>query len=190
MKVFFAASSDVSQVIKKQYRKMVDIISSQGCDVSDVIFDNQTTKKIIGNNITHENIHDLVINKINQSDILVADISYPSGGVGYQIYHAFYQKKPIIIMYSENNNTNPSVIIRGISSKRVQIFKYNSFTEIKNKLPRLIKNSVKKIKVRFNLILTNRELSFLNEQAESAHMSTTRILRKIIKEYWNSLKTN
>jgi len=182
MEIYFSASSDVDDLTKEYYRRVIELITDLGYQVDQTIF-SETTDKIIGEDLTYEDIYNQVFEKIDRSDIFIADISYPSGGVGYQIYHAYYQKKPVIIIYTENKKTNPSVVIRGIDSKKVQTFHYNSFIELKKVLPGLIENAIKKIKVRFNLVLTNNELTFLNKQARLQHISTTKMLRKIISEY-------
>lgn len=187
MEIYFSASSDVNDLTKKYYRQMIDDLTNLGFKVNQTIF-SDTTDKIIGEDLTYNDIYNQVFEKIDKSDIFIADISYPSGGVGYQIYHAYYQKKPVIIIYTENKQTNPSVVIRGIDSKKVQTFKYNSFDELKDTLPSLVNRALKKIKVRFNLVLTNNELSFLNKQARLRHISTTQMLRKIINEFNQKLK--
>lgn len=187
MEIYFSAPSDVNDLTKKYYCQVIEFLTNLGYQVNQAIF-SETTDKIIGKDLTYEDIYNQVFEKIDKSDIFIADISYPSGGVGYQIYHAYYQKKPVIIIYTENKKTNPSVVIRGIDSKKVQTFHYDSFTKLKKALPGLINKALKKIKVRFNLVLTNNELTFLNKQARLRHISTTKMLRKIIGEYKQEFK--
>lgn len=182
MNIYFTASNDVSSKIKKQYREIINLLSGLDYNVLEGIFDKLSTHRI-GKQLSYEDIHNHIINKINQSDILIADISIPSGGVGYQIYHAYSQKKPIIILYSENKNSNPSIVIRGMDPKRIYLLKYDTISEIQERLPGIINDCAKRLKVRFNLVLPGKTLSYLNRQSAIKGISTTRLMRRIIEDY-------
>jgi len=178
MKIYFIASSDVNDTILKKYENILNLIRAQGNHVgTSVCFDKSLKMDPFCN------IYESITKNIEEADIIVADISYPSGGVGFQIYHAIEKKKPTLIIYSEDHGSNPSVVIRGIQSPKVLIYKYSNTNELSLHFPKLLEKCQKMIKVRFNLVLTNRELSFLNKYANSHKVSTTKLIRSLINNF-------
>ncbi|HSV95164.1 MAG TPA: hypothetical protein VLH94_04320, partial [Spirochaetia bacterium] len=129
MTIFFSASSDVSDEVKNEYKKIIDSLIGAGYSVSQSIFNDITRRKLVNEN-DFVFVYDDVLKKIDNADILLADISFPSGGVGYQIYHAVFQRKPVVIIYKKDGKTNPSVIIRGIKSKKVAIIGYENNNDL------------------------------------------------------------
>ncbi len=179
-KVFFAASSDVSQEKRERYKKIISLIKNQGFAVSQVVFRKKEFDLPSGE-IDYPHIYDSVIDEINRSDLFIADISYPSSGVGYQVYHAFYQKKPIIALFTENEKSNPSMVIRGIKSKKFFALKYKNLEDLKNNLLPLLKKAKKQLRVRFHLVIDNKDYSFIETAANNLGISKTEYLKKLIR---------
>jgi len=179
-RIFFAASSDVSREKKERYKKIISILENQGFAVSQVLFRKKEFDLPSGK-IDYAHIYDSVIQEINRSDIFIADISYPSGGVGYQVYHAFYQKKPIIVLYMESRKSNPSMVIRGIKSKKFFTLKYNGIEDLRKNLIPLLRRSKKQLKVRFHLVIDNKDSSFIETAANNLGISKTEYLKKLIE---------
>ncbi|MBP8591242.1 hypothetical protein KBI33_02090 [Candidatus Shapirobacteria bacterium] len=179
-KVFFAASSDVSREKKQRYREIIYLLENQGFATSQVIFRKKDFDLPSGK-IDYTHIYESVIEEINNSDLFIADISYPSGGVGYQVYHAFYQKKPIIVLFTENEKSNPSMIIRGIKSRKFFTLKYKNLEDLKKNLLPLIRKAKKQSKVRFQLVIDNKDYSFIETVANSLGISKTEYLKRLIR---------
>lgn len=178
MKIYFIASSDVDSEILSIYRDTVDIIKKQNHTINtSVCFDK--TQKINPFSDIYKNI----TNSIENADIVIADITYPSGGVGFQVYHAIKNKKPIAIIYTNHHKANPSMVIRGIKSSKVFIQEYKNINELQTIIPKLLGSCQKMIKVRFNLVLPNRELSWLNNYSKSKNISTTKLIRLLINNF-------
>lgn len=178
-RIFFAASSDVSQKKKQRYQEIISILEKWDFDVSQVVFRKREFNLPSGK-IDYGHIYDSVIQEINSSDLFIADISHPSGGVGYQVYHAFYQKKPIIILFTENEQSNPSMVIRGVRSKRLLTLKYKDIKDLKKNLLPLIQKLKNQLKVRFHLVIDNKEYSFIETMANNLGISKTEYLKKLI----------
>jgi len=190
-KIFFAASSDVSQEKKQRYKEIISILKNQDFTVSQIVFRKKEFNLPSGK-IDYAHIYNSVIQEINNSDLFIADISYPSGGVGYQVYHAFYQKKPIIILFTKNKQSNPSMVIRGIKSKKFFTLKYNDLEDLKKNLLPLVQKAKKELKVRFHLVIDNKEYSFIETAANNLGISKTEYLKKLIssarKKFLNERK--
>lgn len=179
-KIFFAASSDVAQEKKERYKKIISLLKNQGFAISQVVFRKKEFDLPSGK-IDYSHIYESVIEEINRSDLFIADISYPSGGVGYQVYHAFYQKKPIIALFTENEKSNPSMVIRGIKSKKFFALKYRNLKDLKKNLLPLLKKAKKQLRVRFHLVIDNKDYSFIETAANNLGISKTEYLKKLIR---------
>lgn len=179
-KIFFTASSDVSRDKKQRYQKIISILEKWGFKVSQTVFCKKEFSLPSGG-IDYGQIYESVIREINNSDLFIADISDPSGGVGYQVYHAFYQKKPIIVLFLENAQSNPSMVIRGIKSKRLVTLRYKNLEDLETKLLPLIQKAKNQLKVRFHLVIDNKEYSFIDTMANSLSISKTEYLKKLIR---------
>lgn len=179
-RIFLAAPSDVSRQKKERYKKIISILENQGFAVSQLLFRKKEFDLLSGK-IDYAHIYDSVIQEINRSDIFIADISYPSGGVGYQVYHAFYQKKPIIVLYTENGRSNPSMVIRGIESNRFFSLKYGDIKDLKKNLLPILRKAKKQLKVRFHLVIDNKDYSFIETAANNLGISKTEYLKDLIE---------
>lgn len=180
-RVFYAASSDVTGEILENYKKTISLLKRQGLSVSQVLFRKKEFDLPSGD-VDFKNLYESVIQEINRSDIFVADITYPSGGVGYQVYHAFYQKKPTVVLYSESINSNPSMIMRGIKSKKFLSLKYDKIEDLETSLPPLLDQAVRQLKVRFHLVLDNNDYTYIEKEARSLGVSKTEFLKSLISK--------
>lgn len=181
IKVFFAASSDVDQPETKKYKQIISVLKKKDCYV-DQIFLNKKKYDLPTGEIEFDKIYKNVIAKINNSDIFIADITYASGGIGYQIYHAFYQKKPIIIIYTENKRSNPSMVIRGIKSKKVKIIKYINLDDLEDNLIKTLNKTKRQLKTRFNLVMNNKNYVFVEKMAKNNNISKTQYINNLIRK--------
>ncbi len=93
----------------------------------------------IEKNNSEEDIYIRDINWIKECDILVAEASTPSLGVGYEIAYAESLNKQIICIYDEN--TNLTAMIRG--NKNIKLIKYNDIDNMLYELEVLLKEAVK-----------------------------------------------
>lgn len=93
----------------------------------------------IEKNNSEEDIYIRDINWIKECDILVAEASTPSLGVGYEIAYAESLNKQIICIYDEN--TNLTAMIRG--NKNIKLIKYNDINNMLYELEALLKELVK-----------------------------------------------
>ncbi len=85
---------------------------------------------------TLEEIYLRDINWIKKCDILVAEVSTPSLGVGYELAYAESLGKRIICVYA--TNINISAMIGG--NKKFELIEYNSIDELMLKLDKILIN--------------------------------------------------
>ncbi|HSU27556.1 MAG TPA: nucleoside 2-deoxyribosyltransferase [Chitinophagaceae bacterium] len=69
---------------------------------------------------------------LRESDILVAEVTTPSLGVGYEIATAEKLNKPVICLFRQSSGKKLSAMIAGNTS--IKILYYNSLTEVQSVL--------------------------------------------------------
>ncbi len=136
---------------------------------------------------TDREIYEKDISDLDESDIVVAEVSNPSLGVGYMISLAVTKKIPIITFRKEG--TKLSAMING--SPRIINYTYDVDGQMENKIIEKIKKMEKKTE---NIMIIGAPGSgkgtiskILAEKMEKEHISTGEICRIVMKDEENVL---
>jgi len=126
MNIYFAGSIRGGREDVKIYQNIVAFLKTKGT--------------VLTEHITLESIHDMGeddkteefiykrdIDWLEQSDIVVAEVTQPSLGVGYELAYAESKKIPVICLFRENSGNHLSAMIKGDS-----YFKVIKYTDIKD----------------------------------------------------------
>lgn len=124
------------------------------------------------------------IEGIKSADILVAEITSPSTGVGQQIAFALSWKIPVIAIYKKGAQ-NPSRFTIGTPSELISIVEYDE-NDLKKKLYDNFENFSKKRFEKFNFISTREINEFLEKKSNKLGFSKSQLLRKIIADWINT----
>lgn len=77
---------------------------------------------------------------LDGSKLMIAEVSGPSLGVGFEIAYALFNKKiPVLAVYHESAEQVSSMVI-GCTDPKLQIKKYSDFDDLKNKISDFIQN--------------------------------------------------
>ena len=121
MNIYFSCSITGGRDDQAIYRRIVDFILEKGHVVPtahlaslDAMEDESSMDAV---EIFHRDM-----NWVKNCDGLVAEVSTPSHGVGYEIAEAVNLGKPVLCCYQEGKNV--SKIITGNTSKGVAVFSY------------------------------------------------------------------
>lgn len=71
---------------------------------------------VLGQDIGDRNIHDRDLDWLKDSDYLIAEVSTPSLGVGYEIGKATEWGKPVLCLYRPENGRSLSAMIAGCNT--------------------------------------------------------------------------
>jgi len=126
MKIYFSASIRGGRDDVATYKKLIDYLNQD----NDVL-----TKHIGDNNLTTEGQEQLTDSQIRnrdiawlkESDIVIAETSNPSLGVGYELAYAEKINKPVIILHNPKRS-QLSAMIDGTSYYQ-HIFIYHTLEE-------------------------------------------------------------
>ncbi len=127
MKIYFAGSIRGGREDKELYLEIINILNQYGQVLTEHIGNQGLTDKgEVG--LTDEFIYERDMKWLNESDVVVAEITTPSLGVGYEI-GKMEGKKPVLCLYRAQDGKSVSVMIKG--NKNVKVEQYQDLTEAK-----------------------------------------------------------
>tara|TARA_B100001750_G_C15364158_1_gene523792 strand:- start:368 stop:778 length:411 start_codon:yes stop_codon:yes gene_type:complete len=136
MKIYFAGSIRGGREDADRYYEIINHLKKYGEVLTEHVGSDSLTHK--GENTLNDNqIHDRDMNWLLSSDIIIAEVTNPSLGVGYEIGRAIEHKKKIICLFYTKSNNRLSAMISG--SKDVVLFNYNNLNQLINYLDKLLK---------------------------------------------------
>ena len=117
MKVYFACSITGGRENAHLYQDVVDAIKISGAELLSELFasSNIDAKKGIGakKNMSKRDIWEWDLNWVKEADMIIAEVTQPSLGVGYEIAKAEEWGKPILALFYEPSGNRLSSMIEG-----------------------------------------------------------------------------
>ena len=126
MNIYVSGSMYGGQQKIETYKKLINYLEQYGEVLTKQIADSEAIEKEVYQN--DEDIYNDLEKKLNIADILIAEISVTSIGVGYEIGYADKLGKKIICIYDKNYIDKVTTMLRG--NKRIRIIGYENIEEI------------------------------------------------------------
>ncbi len=134
-KVFLSGAIRGGRRLVETYRFMADVMIGAGVEVlsehvaRDTVFAEER-------NMTEKEIFLRDMGGIVQCDCLVAEVSMPSVGVGYEICHAVDMKKPVLCVYERGAKVSAMVL----GNKGVVAQDYGDLDELQRLVVELLRS--------------------------------------------------
>ena len=130
-KIYFACAITAGRDHAHVYPQIVEIIKDSGMHVLSEMFADQSVKSSQGLGIKqgmepHE-IWEWDLNWLREADAIIAEVTHPSLGVGYEIAKAHELNKPVLALYCPQPGRRLSSMIKG--SPNVEVFEYTDVHE-------------------------------------------------------------
>lgn len=126
MKIYFACSISGGRKDEKAYQHLVAVLEEMGIEVPTAHIAD-TGIEIIDGNEKPEDIYRRDVDWIEESDQLIAEVSTPSHGVGYEIGYALFLGKPVLCLY--NQDVVVSKMITGNPHPLLTVIAYQDLAE-------------------------------------------------------------
>ncbi len=129
MKIFFAGSIRGGRSMLSEYKQIVALLKKLG---HDVVSEHVASTKLeeAEAKLTEEEIFRSDICFIDEADCVVADVTVPSIGVGYEICYAVSRGKRVFCTYKEGTNVSAMVL----GNKGVKAISYRNMEELEKRL--------------------------------------------------------
>jgi nucleoside 2-deoxyribosyltransferase len=126
MKIYFAGSMRGGREDAALYHEIVELLRNYGQVLTEHVAD--TKLGVLGQDIGDQKIHDRDLAWLKDSDYLVAEVTTPSLGVGYEIGRATEWGKPVLCLYRRKEGRSLSAMIAG--SAEVTVREYQSSPQL------------------------------------------------------------
>lgn len=127
MKIYFAGSIRGGRDDKELYLEIINLLGKYGKVLTEHIGD-KTLSAMGEDGPTDEYIYDRDMSWLNEADVVVAEVTTPSLGVGYEI-GKMENKKSVLCLFREQDGKRISAMIGG--NKNVKIEKYKTIQDVK-----------------------------------------------------------
>ena len=135
MTIYFAGSIRGGRDDRQIYAAIIELLRDYGKVVTEHVGD--ADLNLGGENAPDVAIHDRDIGWLRGADVLVAEVSAPSLGVGYEIGRAVEWGKRIICLYRPSDGRKLSGMISG--SPGVEVHEYSEVPELRAVFDRVLK---------------------------------------------------
>lgn len=126
MKIYFAASIRGGRDDVNIYKQLIDFLNQDNQVLTEHIGDYSLS--VAGqNHLDDKYIRDRDINWLKEADLVVAETSNPSMGVGYELGYAEKLHKPVVILHN-STKSQLSAMINGTDYFK-DIFEYQTVDE-------------------------------------------------------------
>lgn len=128
MKIYFAGSIRGGREDSKIYQEIISYLKQYGTVLTEHFGDDAILEDI-GKRFSDREIHDKDVAWLLESDVIVAEVTIKSLGVGYEIGRAIEHKKQILCLYRPKVNDRISAMIAGASA--IVLAPYDTIDEAK-----------------------------------------------------------
>jgi nucleoside 2-deoxyribosyltransferase len=128
MKIYFAGSIRGGRDDMQLYLQIIELLKKFGPVLTEHIGD-QTLSILGEDGPTEEYIYDRDMAWLNEADAIVAEITIPSLGVGYELGKG-EGKKPILCLFRKQDGRSISAMISGNKNMRMQ--EYKDISDLEN----------------------------------------------------------
>ncbi len=121
MKIYFAGSIRSGRKDVPFYTEIIRCLGQHGQVLTEHIGNKKITKA--GEKLTERKIHERDFKWLMQSDILVAEVTTASLGVGYEIGRALEHGKKVFCLYRAQKGKKLSAMIVGCPEIKLKVYK-------------------------------------------------------------------
>lgn len=178
MKAYFTASIVGKKHLLDKYLKIISHLQNRHCEViADHIL--QVTEDKIRMETKEERLqfHQQLENWIASADFLIAETTFPSISVGYEISLALHRGKPVLVLY---NQGDPPSLLGHHADEKLICEKYSDDTlgDIINEFLNYIKGASD---TRFTFFITPTISGYLEKISKKEKLPKSVYLRKLIE---------
>ena len=126
MKIYFAGAIRGGRDDAKLYKEIIEYLGNIGQVLTEHIGDKNLSKmgEKYGTDIA---IYNRDMDWLNSADSVIAEVSTPSLGVGYELGIAEKLKKPVLCLYRPSKGKRLSAMVKG--NNKLSLWEYHNLTE-------------------------------------------------------------
>ncbi|WP_049927759.1 nucleoside 2-deoxyribosyltransferase [Halopiger goleimassiliensis] len=127
MDIFFSGSIRGGRSDVDIYARLIDVLEDHGTVLTEHVGTENVQEKEAEAGLTDDEIHDQDVAWLRQADVVVAEVTTPSLGVGYEVGRAVAWETPVHCLYRPDADHDLSAMIRG--NDAVSVTEYRDPTD-------------------------------------------------------------
>lgn len=127
MKIYFCASIRGGRQLAYHYEKLIQMLQKYGQVLTEHLGSDETIQRK-DRVLSDQEIHDRDLQWVRESDLVVAEVTVPSLGVGYELGRAIEMGKPVLCLFNSGLEFTLSAMIAG--SEGVVNHSYNALEDL------------------------------------------------------------
>ncbi len=135
LKIYFSAPIKGDRSNLETNKFIVDFLKKAGYTI---LTEHVVSENPIEEGLSPKQIYLRDMKWLKESNVLIAEVSYPSLGVGFEIAKALFLGKSVICLLKKELKERCSLLIRGIQDPKFKIIEYADLSELKEKLLRTL----------------------------------------------------
>lgn len=182
MKVHISALAEQITEDIATLRKLVRLVHSEGHTLADDWIEPAYTRESRGASLTPEEWQTVYIESrdaIAKSDVVIAEVSKRSFGVGYQVATAVQLKKPILLL--RRHNATESAMALGITEQNVKYQRYTEANLERTVQAFLRENDIPLKDMRFNFFINRSIYNYLRAASAKTGKTKAELIRELVK---------
>ncbi len=177
MKVYFTASLTGKEQYEQEYRLIEETLKDLGAQVNDLVLTVPAETAQSESSAEKTKLYQKMNNLLKAADLVVAEISYPSVAVGYEISAALEAGKPVLALRLKGTRSN---ILEGHPDEKFKMVEYEKGT-LKSVLGDWIKSASDLVDVRFNFFVSPKIIGYLDWIAKVKRIPRAVYLRTLLE---------
>lgn len=182
MKVHFITSRTTLQEDMAVIQKVAEVVRNSAHSIALDWFDEAHKRNAHNtNNLADwENIFKQNLETIAKSDVVIAEVSYDSFAVGYQVACAVQQKKPVLML--RHAEMEDDVFAAGITDSWAQREKYKDTDHLADIIETFLRdNDIQTKDMRFNFFIDRPIYNYLRWTSLKTGKTKAEILRELVE---------
>lgn len=132
MDIFFSGSIRGGRSDVDLYAALIETLNHHGTVLTEHVGDEDVEAAEAERGLSDRDIHDQDVTWLRQADAVVAEVTTPSLGVGYELGRAIEWDKPVLCLYRPSGSHDLSAMIRG--NDRCRVEEYHDPTDVSDTL--------------------------------------------------------
>lgn len=137
MEIYFAGSIRGGRDDVALYAELIELLEAEGTVLTEHVGTSGVEETEKQAKMTDRDIHEQDMAWLRQADVVVAEVTTPSLGVGYELGKAVEWEKPILGLYRPDSDHDLSAMIRG--SEAVTVVEYETPEDVEERLREFVR---------------------------------------------------
>ena len=140
MNLFFSASIRGGREDVQLYADLIDHLNTHGDVLTEHLGEQDVEAKEQAQGLTDADIYEQDIEWLHEADAVVAEVTTPSLGVGYELGRAVAWDKPVLALYRPDADHELSAMVRGNSN--IDVVEYETLGDAEQAIDAFLNNNV------------------------------------------------